>query len=324
MRAQIIGTGSCLPEKIVTNEFLSTIVDTSDEWITSRTGIRERHICVDETTASLSAEAARRAMEMAGVTAGEIDLILVATCTADTLVPSTACLVQDEIGASNAAAFDVNAACSGFVFALSIADLYMQAGMYRTALVIGAETLSRIVNWEDRSTCVIFADGAGAAVVRASGRGAIATSLGSDGTKGGTIYVKSRENFNPFVPEQKPTDWLFMDGGEVFKFAVRKIPEVILAALGEAGMTVDDIDWFLLHQANVRINEAIAKRLKIPMDKIPMNVDHVGNTSGASVPILLDEVNRAGLLKTGDRIVFAGFGAGLTWGVMILEWDETA
>ncbi len=320
MRAQIIGTGSCLPEHTVTNEFLSTIVDTSDEWITSRTGIRERHISVDETTASLSAEAARRAMDMAGITAEEIDLIIVATCTADTLVPSTACLVQDEIGAVNAAAFDLNAACSGFVFALSVTDMYMQAGIYRTALIIGAETLSRIVSWEDRSTCVIFADGAGAAVVRASEKGAIASSLGSDGSRGGTIYVKSRENFNPFVPEQKPTDWLFMDGGEVFKFAVRKIPEAIREALEEAGLTVDDIDWFLLHQANMRINDAIAKKLKIPIEKVPSNLDHVGNTSGGSVPILLDEVNRQGLLKPGDKIVFAGFGAGLTWGVMIMEW----
>ncbi len=320
MRAQIIGTGSCLPEKTVTNEFLSTIVDTSDEWITSRTGIRERHIAVEETTASLSAEAARRAMAMAGVTAEEIELILVATCTADTLVPSTACLVQDEIGAVNAVAFDVNAACSGFVFGLNLADLYMQAGVYRTALVVGAETLSRIVSWEDRNTCVIFADGAGAAVVRAAAAGAIASTLGSDGSRGGTIYVKSRENFNPFVPEQKPTDWLFMDGGEVFKFAVRKVPEAILEALDAADLTVDDIDWFLLHQANTRINEAIAKRLKIPMEKVPSNLEHVGNTSGGSVPILLDEVNRQGLLKPGDKIVFAGFGAGLTWGVMIMEW----
>ncbi|MCC8140984.1 MAG: ketoacyl-ACP synthase III [Lachnospiraceae bacterium] len=320
MRAQIIGTGSCLPEKVVTNEFLSTIVDTSDEWITSRTGIRERHISVDETTASLSTQAARRAMEMAGVTAEEIDLIIVATCTADTLVPSTACLVQDELGAAGATAFDVNAACSGFVFALSIVDMYMQAGIYQTALVIGAETLSRIVNWEDRTTCVIFADGAGAAVVRASEKGAITSTLGSDGSKGGTIYVKSRENYNPFVPEEKPTDWLFMDGGEVFKFAVRKIPEAINETLKKADLTVDDIDWFLLHQANARINEAIAKRLGIPAEKMPANLEHVGNTSGGSVPILLDEVNQKGLLKSGDKIVFAGFGSGLTWGVMVLEW----
>ncbi len=320
MRAQIIGTGSCLPEKTVTNEYLSTIVDTSDEWITSRTGIRERHISVTETTASLSAEAARRALKMAGVTAEELDLIVVATCTADTLVPSTACLVQDEIGATCATAFDINAACSGFVFALNLVDSYMQTGMCRMALVIGAETLSRIVSWEDRSTCVIFADGAGAAVVHAAETGVIASTQGSDGRKGGTIYVKSRENYNPFVPEPQPTDWLYMDGGEVFKFAVRKVPEAIREALDAANLAVDDIDWFLLHQANLRINEAIAKRLSIPAEKIPTNLERVGNTSGGSVPILLDEVNRKGMLHSGDRVVLAGFGAGLTWGVTILTW----
>ncbi|MCC8081666.1 MAG: ketoacyl-ACP synthase III [Lachnospiraceae bacterium] len=320
MRAQIIGTGSCLPEKIVTNDFLSTIVDTSDEWVSSRTGIRERHISIDETTVSLSAEAGRRAMEMAGVTADEIDLIIVATCTADTLVPSTACLVQDELNAAHATAFDINAACSGFVFALNLTDVYMQAGMYRTALVIGAETLSRIVDWKDRTTCVLFADGAGAAVVRAAETGVSFSTLGSDGSRGGAIYVKSRENYNPFVTEQKPMDFLYMDGGEVFKFAVKKIPEAILETLDKADLTVDDIDWFLLHQANARINQSIARKLKIPIEKVPMNVDHCGNTSGGSVPILLDEVNRKGMLKSGDTIVCAGFGSGLTWGVMVLTW----
>ncbi len=320
MRAQIIGTGSCLPEKIVTNDFLSTIVDTSDEWVSSRTGIRQRHISVDETTVSLSAEAGRRAMEMAGTTADEIDLIIVATCTADTLVPSTACLVQDELHAVHATAFDINAACSGFVFALNLADVYMQAGVYRTALVIGAETLSRIVDWKDRTTCVLFADGAGAAVVRAAETGVSFSTLGSDGSRGGAIYVKSRENYNPFVTEKKPMDFLYMDGGEVFKFAVKKIPEAILETLDKAGLSVDDVDWFLLHQANARINQSIARKLKIPIEKVPMNVDHCGNTSGGSVPILLDEVNRKGMLKSGDTIVCAGFGSGLTWGVMLMTW----
>ncbi len=320
MRAQIIGTGSCLPEKIVTNDFLSTIVDTSDEWISTRTGIRSRHIAVEETTVSMSTEAAKKAMESAGVTAQDLDLIVVATCTADTLVPSTACQVQDNLGATKATAFDINAACSGFVFALNMVDAYMQTGMYQTALVIGAETLSRIVDWKDRSTCVIFADGAGAAVVRAAEKGVMAASLGSDGSKGWTIYVKSRENFNPFVPEKKPTDYLFMDGGEVFKFAVKQTSEAISQTLDKAGLSVDDVDWFILHQANARINQSIAKRLHIPMEKIPMNLDHVGNTSGGSVPILLDEVCKKGLLKSGDKVVFAGFGAGLTWGVMVCEW----
>lgn len=320
MRAQIIGTGSCLPDKIVTNDFLSTIVETSDEWISSRTGIRQRHISIDETTVSLSAKAARRALESAGVKPEELDLIIVATCTPDTLVPNTACLVQSELGAVNATAFDISAACSGFVFALNLVDVYMQTGMYRTALVIGAETLSRIVDWKDRTTCVLFADGAGAAVVRGAETGVIASTLGSDGRKGGVIYVKNRENYNPFVPEQKPMDFLYMDGAEVFKFAVKKIPEVIRETLEKADLTVDDISLFLLHQANARINQSIAKKLKISIDKVPMNVDRCGNTSAASVPILLDEVNRKGLLKSGDKIVLAGFGSGLTWGVLILTW----
>ena len=318
MRAQIIGTGSCLPEKIVTNDFLSTIVDTSDEWISSRTGIRQRHIAVEETTAST--EAGRRALESAGVKAEELDLIIVATCTPDTLVPNTACLVQSELGAVNAVAFDISAACSGFVFALNLVDAYMQAGVHKTALVIGAETLSRIVDWSDRSTCVLFADGAGAAVVRAAERGVIASTQGSDGTRGGAIYVKNRENYNPFVPEQKPMDYLYMDGGEVFKFAVKKVPQSILQTLEAANLTTEDIDWYLFHQANARITATIAKRLKVPDEKIPMNVDKCGNTSAASVAILLDEVNRKGMLKKGDKLMLAGFGSGLTWGTMAIEW----
>lgn len=320
MRAQIIGTGSCLPEKIVTNDFLSTIVDTSDEWVSSRTGIRQRHISVTETTASLSVEAGRRALESAGMKAEELELIVVATCTPDTLVPNTACLVQSELGAVHAVAFDLSAACSGFVFALNMVDAYFQAGVYKNALIIGAETLSRIVDWTDRTTCVLFADGAGAAVVQASDKGVIASSQGSDGTRGGAIYVKNRENFNPFVPDQKPMDFLYMDGGEVFKFAVKKVPESIQETLQKADLKAEEIDWFLLHQANARINQSIAKKLKISIDKVPMNVDKCGNTSAASVPILLDEVNRKGMLKSGDKVVLAGFGSGLTWGTTVLEW----
>ena len=201
MRAQIIGTGSCLPEKIVTNDFLSTIVETSDEWISSRTGIRQRHIAINETTASMSTEAGKKALESAGVKAEDLDLIIVATCTPDTLVPNTACLVQSELGAVNAVAFDISAACSGFVFALNMVDAYMQAGIYKTALVIGAETLSRIVDWSDRSTCVLFADGAGAAVVRAAERGVIASTQGSDGTAAVRFMSKTEKNYNPFVTE---------------------------------------------------------------------------------------------------------------------------
>lgn len=320
MRAQIIGTGSCLPEKVVTNDFLSTIVETNDEWISSRTGIRQRHIAVGETTASMSAEAGRRALESAGMKAEDIELIVVATCTPDTLVPNTACLVQSELGAVNAVAFDLSAACSGFVFALNMVDSYFQAGVYKNALIIGAETLSRIVDWSDRTTCVLFADGAGAAVVQAADQGVMAFSQGSDGTRGGAIYVKNRENYNPFVTEQKPMDYLYMDGGEVFKFAVKKVPESIQETLTKVGLTVDDIDCFLLHQANARINQSIAKKLKVSIDKIPMNVDKCGNTSAASVPLILDEVNRKGMLKSGDKVVLAGFGSGLTWGTTVLTW----
>lgn len=235
-------------------------------------------------------------------------------------MPNTACLVQSELGAVNAVAFDISAACSGFVFALNMVDAYMQAGIYKTALVIGAETLSRIVDWSDRSTCVLFADGAGAAVVRAAECGVIASTQGSDGTRGGAIYVKNRENYNPFVTEQKPMDYLYMDGGEVFKFAVKKVPQSILQTLEAANLTTEDIDWYLFHQANARITATIAKRLKVPNEKIPMNVDKCGNTSAASVAILLDEVNRKGLLKKGDKLMLAGFGSGLTWGTMAIEW----
>lgn len=268
----------------------------------------------------MSTEAGKKALESAGVKAEDLDLIIVATCTPDTLVPNTACLVQSELGAVNAVAFDISAACSGFVFALNMVDAYMQAGIYKTALVIGAETLSRIVDWSDRSTCVLFADGAGAAVVRAAERGVIASTQGSDGTRGGAIYVKNRENYNPFVTEQKPMDYLYMDGGEVFKFAVKKVPQSILQTLEAAKLTTEDIDWYLFHQANARITATIAKRLKVPNEKIPMNVDRCGNTSAASVAILLDEVNRKGMLKKGDKLMLAGFGSGLTWGTMAIEW----
>lgn len=321
MRAKIIGTGSYLPKNIATNDFLSTIVDTNDEWITSRTGIKSRHlVSEDETTASMAYEAAKKALADAKLKPEDVELIIVATCTADTLVPSTACDVQGRLGAVNAVAFDLNAACSGFIFALNTADAYFQSGMYKNALIIGVETLSRIVDWADRSVCVLFADGAGAAVVTADETGVIAATMGSDGDRCHAIYVKSRENHNPFCPEEKPTDHLFMDGAAVFKFATKTVPKSIKDTLEKAGLTPEQVDCFLLHQANMRINQSIAKTLKVSMDKIPANMDHCGNTSGASVPLLLDEVNKKGLLKSGDTIVMAGFGAGLTWGTIVLTW----
>ena len=314
MRAKIIGTGSCLPEKTATNDFLSTIVDTSDEWIKTRTGIENRHLVSgNETSAYMAYEAAKKALEDASLAAEELNLIIVATCTSDTLVPSTACDIQGRLGAVNAAAFDVNAACSGFVYALSIADSFFQNGIYKNALIVGVETLSRIVDWADRSTCVLFADGAGAAVAAADESGVLAFDMGADGRKSDALYVKNRENNNPFCPGEKPMDYLYMDGQAVFKFAVRTVPKSIRRVLEKAQLSVSGIDYFLLHQSNIRINKDIAQMLKVPIEKFPSNIASCGNTSGASIPILLDEKRREGLLKKGDTIVLAGFGAGLTW-----------
>ncbi|MEY8516842.1 beta-ketoacyl-ACP synthase III [Lachnospiraceae bacterium 29-84] len=322
MRAKIIGTGSCLPDKTATNEYLSTIVDTSDEWIQSRTGIAERHLVSSETETSLSmaTEAGRRALSDAGLDPKDLDLIIVATVSSDFITPSLACMVQRGLGAPHATAFDINAACSGFLFALNTVDAYFQAGIYQNALIIGVETLSKIIDWADRTTCVLFGDGAGAAAVTASEEGMIASLQGSDGSGGDILLCKSRSNNNPYISTSKEPGYLFMDGQEVFKFAVKKEPECILSILEQAGLTVEDVDYFLLHQANYRIISSIARKLKLPLEKFPSNVSHCGNTSAASIPILLDEVNRAGLLSKGDILLLSGFGAGLTWGAALLRW----
>lgn len=321
MKTRIIGTGSYLPENIVTNDDLSKIMDTSDEWISSRTGIKERHLVKDETTASMSIEAARRAMEDAGVTAEEIDLIILGTVSADYITPACACEVQAVIGAHRAVAFDINAACSGFMFALNIANAYLQAGIYKTALILGAETLSKIMDWSDRSTCVLFGDGAGAAVVRADDNvGLLAYDQGSDGARGMVLAGQSRTNNNPLVETSKELQYVHMDGQEVYKFAVTAVPASLQKVITEAGLTVEDIDYFALHQANIRIIQSVAKRLKVSEDKFPISLDHCGNISAASVPILLDEMNKKGLLKPGMKIAMSGFGGGLTWASAVLEW----
>ncbi|MBD5444392.1 MAG: ketoacyl-ACP synthase III [Lachnospiraceae bacterium] len=320
MRTRIIGTGSCLPETVVTNDDLSKIMDTSDEWISSRTGIRERRLVKEETTASMSIEASKRAIENAGVSAEDIDLIIVATITGDYVTPSTSCEIQAAIGADRAVAFDINAACSGFMFALHIADAYFKSGIYKTALILGAETLSRIMDWNDRSTCVLFGDGAGAAVVRADETGLLAYDQGSDGARGKVLACQNRKNNNPLVKKPMDMEYTNMDGQEVYKFAVTTVPSSIKKVLDEAGLKVEDIDYFALHQANIRIIQSVAKRLKVSEDKFPTSLDHCGNISAASVPILLDEMNRNGLLKTGMKIVLSGFGGGLTWGSAVLEW----
>lgn len=320
MTTRIIGTGSYLPKLEVTNDDLAKIMDTSDEWIRTRTGIRSRHLVQEETTAFMCVEAAKKALEDANMQAEDIDLIIVGTVSGDHVTPSTACEVQAGIGAAKAVAFDINAACSGFLFALNTAHAYIQAGIYKNALILGAETLSKIMDWSDRSTCVLFGDGAGAAVVRADETGLIAFEQGSDGSRGHVLACKGRKNNNPYVTNDKEYDYVHMDGQEVYKFAVSTVPHSIQTVLEKAGLTPDDITYYALHQANIRIIQSVAKRLKVDDSKFPISLDHCGNISAGSVPILLDEMNRQGLLKRSDKIVMSGFGAGLTWGTALIEW----
>lgn len=323
MAIRIVGTGSYLPKKVADNQFLSTIVDTDDEWIRQRTGIKERHLSNGkEGTTYMAAHAAQAALENAGITAEELDMILVATVSADTYVPSTSCSVQGAIGAIRATCFDINAACSGFLFALNTAYAYIEMGMANTVLIVGAETLSREVDWSDRSSCILFGDGAGAAIIRKEeGEGGFLASVtGSDGSQGDVLTCKGRGIQNPFHQSKRKKDYLRMEGQAVFRFAVTMVPRCIKQILKKTQYDVSDIKFFVLHQANVRILELIAKRLKVDMDKFPMNLDRYGNTSSASIPILLDELNRNDLLKRGDKIILSGFGGGLTWGAVLLEW----
>lgn len=320
MTIRIMGTGSYLPENIVTNDDLAKIMDTSDEWIASRTGIRARHLVKEETTAQMSAEAAKKALDEAGMKAEDLDLIIVGTLSGDYVTPSTACEVQAILGAEKAVAFDINAACSGFMFAMNTAYAYIHSGIYQNALVIGAETLSKLMDWNDRSTCVLFGDGAGAAVVRADKTGLIHFTQGADGSKGMVLSCRGRMNNNPLVKNSVKPDYVSMDGQEVYKFAVSTVPASIQKVLEEADLEVTDIKYFLLHQANIRIIQSVAKRLKADINKFPTTLEHCGNISAGSVPILLDEVNKKGMLQRGDKLVMAGFGAGLTWSAAVIEW----
>lgn len=322
MPARIIGTGSDLPELVVTNKELEKIMDTTDEWIRSRTGIGRRHIAVGETTTSMAVKAAEMAMKMAEIEAEEIDLIVVGTVSGDKCFPSTACEIQAALSAVNAAAFDVNAACAGFLFGLTIADAYFRSGRANIALVVGTETLSKMVDWKDRSSCVLFGDGAGAVIVKKEESGILHMVQGSDGGRGNTLTCDNRPVNSPFV--RKPfTEEFFtlkMDGQAVFRFAVRTVPKAIGQVLEEAGILPDEIKYFILHQANIRIIESVAKKLAQPIEKFPTNLQKCGNISAASVPILLDHVNREGKLRKGNKIVLAGFGAGLNWGAAVLTW----
>ena len=319
MTTRIVGTGAYVPEQIATNDDLARIVETNDEWIRSRTGIGERRIATTETNSYMAAQAAKQALDQAGIAPEDVDLILLATSSPDYCFPNGACEIQEQIGAVNAAGYDISAACTGFVFALNTAHAFIQAGIYRTALVIGSDVLSKLLDWTDRGTCVLFGDGAGAVVVQAADRGVIGVKMHSDGTKGGVLTCGARTNGNFLLGKKPELGYMTMDGQEVFKFAVKKVPEIIKELLEENRTSLEEIRYFVLHQANYRIIESVAKRLKADISKFPANMEHYGNTSGGSIPLLLDEMNRKGMLAPGDKIVLSGFGAGLTWGATLVE-----
>lgn len=324
IHTRIEGTGVGLPEKIVTNKDLELLLDTSDEWIVSRTGIYERRIAEKESLLELSETAARKALERAGVLPGELDMIIAATLTADNVLPNLSSGLQKILGAKKAVCFDMSAACSGFIFALNTARMYIQGGAAQKVLVIGGEILSKIMDWSDRSTCILFGDGAGAAVVSAceENEGILAADMGSDGAKGHVLSLAGRPVENPFrekKPKREEEAYVHMEGQEVFKFAVSQVPKSICNLLEKAGKTVEEVDWFLLHQANMRIIKAAAKRLSAPEEKFLLNLQNFGNTSAASVPILLNENLEKGRINRGDLIVLSGFGGGLTWGSMLIQ-----
>ncbi len=323
----IVGTGRCLPEKILTNFDLEKMVETSDEWIRTRTGISERRISqADIATSDLATDAALKAMEDAGVTAGELDMIIVATVTPDTAFPSTACIVQSNLNAVNASAFDIEAACTGFIYGLSIGEKFISTGDAKTVLVIGAETLSKICNWDDRNTCVLFGDGAGAAILKEveEGEGILATLIGAEGWKGQVLTLPAGGSRMPASVEtvKAGKHYIHMDGSEVYKFAVNIMPLATQRVVKKAGLTIEEIDFLVPHQANSRIVQAAAKRLKMDSGKIFVNLNKYGNMSSASVPVALDEALEQGLIKKGDNVVLVGFGAGLTWGSCAMKWSK--
>lgn len=320
--SRIAGTGSYLPEKVLTNDDLSKIVETSDEWIASRTGIRQRHVAAEgETTGDLAYHAALRAMAAAGVEASELDLIVLGTTTPDIIFPSTACLVQHRLGANGCPAFDVNAACSGFIYGLAVADQFIRSGSVKTALVIGAETLTRMLDWTDRSTCVLFGDGAGAVVLKADREaGILSTHLHADGGKKEMLYnpVGVSVGFKP--EEHNAGVKVMMAGNDVFKHAVKALDSVVEETLEANGLDRGEIDWLIPHQANLRIIELTAKRLEMPMDRVVVTVDRHGNTSSGSVPLALDEAVRSGRVKRGQLVLLEAFGGGFTWGSALLRY----
>ncbi|MGB8226797.1 MAG: beta-ketoacyl-ACP synthase III [Sedimentisphaerales bacterium] len=326
-RAVIAGTGSCVPEKQLTNEDLTKMVDTNDEWITTRTGIKVRRIAAEnETTASLSTQAAKKALQQAGISAEDIEMIIVATITPEMVFPATACFVQEQLGAKKAWAFDISAACSGFVYALSIAQHFVISGKYDNVLVIGAETISKITDYKDRTSCILFGDGAGAAVVKKGAlngsKGIFYSTSGSDGSAWQLLHCPAYGSRHPAdKPLENPNHiYLQISGREVYQLAVRKIIETVEDCLTNCKLTVNDIDLFIPHQMNARIIESVAKRLKLPSEKVFINIDKYGNTSAASIPIALDECLRQGRIKKGDIVLLVAFGGGLTWGANVIEF----
>ncbi len=346
MRARIIGTGRAVPSLVVHNRDFEKFLETTDEWISERTGMKERHIAVSETALSLGVEAARKAIAASEILPEEIDIILCSTATPDTVYPNMACQIQKQLGNTSAMCCDINAACTGFIYASAMAQAFISSGMAAKVLVVASELTSKNLDYTDRSSCVLFGDGAAAAIFSASETaGIIESVLHSDGRKSDSIVMKGRPVANYWtkkaVSEEKTAegeadgkdcigcdedkgncqkDFLAMDGKSVYAFATRTVPESVSKLLDKSGLSVESIDWFVFHQANGRMLEVIAKKLGIPMEKVPINVGSYGNTSSASIPILIDEMARDGRLKAGDKIVMSGFGAGLTWGALLMEW----
>lgn len=324
--AHITGWGMVAPEKVMTNHDLAKIVDTNDEWIVSRTGIRERHVAAEnETTATLATAAARRALAVAQIRPVDVDLIIVATSSPEHIFPATACLVQDSLGATRAGAFDLLAACSGFIYAVSMASQAIRTGASKTALIIGSETLSRLVNWEDRTTCILFGDGAGAFVLqgREEPGGVMSYVMRSDGSGGDSLIIPAGGSLHPTTQQTLDAGmhYVNMNGREVYRFATRVMVNATQEAVQKAGLKMEDINLIVPHQANMRIIDSALKGLNFPTERCVINVDRYGNTSTASIPIATVEAIEAGRIKPGDKIVFVGFGAGLTWGAMVAEWS---
>jgi len=321
MAARIVGVGKYLPSKVLTNADLERMVETSNEWIVDRTGIRERRLAADdETTASMGTAAARMALQTAGLRGDQIDLIICATCSPDGMFPASAYLIQEELGASSAAAFDINAACTGFLAAMATATQFINAGVYERVLVVGAEVLSRIIDWSDRTTCVLFGDGAGAVVLERGETGGVGPFvLRSDGAGARLLYARGPAS-SPNDIAQSEGFCIVMDGREVFKFAVRAMEEVTRQAIGQAGLTVEDIDFVVPHQANQRIISAVGKAMNVSPERMISNVEKYGNTSSASIPVALCEAWEEGRFKPGDRIALVAFGGGLVWGASLVEW----